>query len=832
MTVYERTLIEPEVEVPAARLDYAPPQVAPAPTPDWPRRLALIALLLITLLGGGLRFSSLDQPTIWGDEAATFRRTCGTYAELLDNLRSDGFTPLHYELYWWINQGMPLWAKSATVDEKITYDTALRLAPGRVTMGPVVMRLVPAIAGTLLVPAVYFFAVQVFDRRRALLAALLAAGSAYLLVYSRDAKMYMPLWLLATANAGCLLGWLRTVGHARRLYWWAWVASGVAMVGVHALGLFVPGLELLIVLTHPHPGHRRIGGAIGRTLAAPLLPLQACCAAVVRWTDGWDVDWWAERGGVGRRWQRTGETFRWPPLVPFLIGAAIIVAGPIGYYGHFNRYADKIYGDEGQQLDDPNFRRGSDLDWINAYNDGRDGSDLLLYTASAYLTGWEWPREVDQPQIAERTRVAMKAATGVLIGLLLLGLLPWRTAGRRIRRRAAGLPPTDDPPPRWRRVLWVAAWVALPLYVFYCMSMEGFSSPLYWPLAAIFDGPPVMKSLPAIGLPAWFGGDAMVAPGWWDRASNVFSQNWNSIVNAATAQNVRWLLLAGLTAAAVAGFFLCARTWRGRLPRLLATAAVVLIVFGLCVPIYLGLFIFRPTGGSSVWMPRYMGFIYPAMLIGMAALFTRLPTRPLRWGAVGLFLAVNLTQFAGRVYGGSEPPTDRIAADLVAAIPADPTAPAPQQTFVRMNFENNGAPGTGIMGTQAMRYFYVLKAHLKPGEDYGPEDIKNFWSPLERRYQPPLRGNFPYDRFVQAVARRANRPTSPKKVVVWQGLPRGRGWADDPVLTALNTGGNEWKLVDESIYPVRDHWTWRDLFTARRRAFERQDRPSTRPKGG
>src|ERR1041385_3152663 len=64
-------------------------------------------LLAITIFGGVLRLVRLDQPPLWADEAHTFTRVCGTYQQLIDILQYNGFVPLHYELYWWIKQGLP-----------------------------------------------------------------------------------------------------------------------------------------------------------------------------------------------------------------------------------------------------------------------------------------------------------------------------------------------------------------------------------------------------------------------------------------------------------------------------------------------------------------------------------------------------------------------------------------------------------------------------------------------------------------------------------------------------------------------------------------------------
>ena len=141
------------------------------------------AVIALTILGGMLRFIRLDHPPLLFDEAATYTRVVGIFRELLDILRYDGFAPLHYELYWLLR--------------KIT------------TLTPFMMRLVPAIAGTLMIPAMYFLARQVTSRRVATLAARSTAFSAYLLVYSRDAKMYMHLWLFGALFVASLLWWMR-----------------------------------------------------------------------------------------------------------------------------------------------------------------------------------------------------------------------------------------------------------------------------------------------------------------------------------------------------------------------------------------------------------------------------------------------------------------------------------------------------------------------------------------------------------------------------------------------------------------------------------------------
>jgi hypothetical protein len=106
-----------------------------------------------------------------------------------------------------------------------------------------------------MVPAMYFLARQVSSRRVATIAAAMTACSAFLLVYSRDAKMYMELWFAAALFVACLLWWMRT---GQRMAWLAWVAAACAMNGLHALGLCVLAAGVLIVLAHPMLTRRRL----------------------------------------------------------------------------------------------------------------------------------------------------------------------------------------------------------------------------------------------------------------------------------------------------------------------------------------------------------------------------------------------------------------------------------------------------------------------------------------------------------------------------------------------------------------------------------------------
>src|ERR1700683_88494 len=123
-----------------------------APPQSLSPRGALYVLLLLTLLAAAVRFPHLDRPPLLIDECFTFWRTCGTYGDLVDTLRDDGFVPLHYELLWWIKQGLPL-------------TSHFHIFPHGLFLTPTVMRFTPALFGTLMVPVIYFVSRQLFDRK-------------------------------------------------------------------------------------------------------------------------------------------------------------------------------------------------------------------------------------------------------------------------------------------------------------------------------------------------------------------------------------------------------------------------------------------------------------------------------------------------------------------------------------------------------------------------------------------------------------------------------------------------------------------------------------------
>jgi hypothetical protein len=337
--------------------------------------------------------------------------------------------------------------------------------------------------------------------------------------------------------------------------------------------------------------------------------------------------------------------------------------------------------------------------------------------------------------------------------LLILGLIPWRKV--RLRRMPM-------------LFAWLAAWLVIPAYATYCISVaqtgrrniEGFvpnfASPLEW------LNPP-----------------------------------WIAVII--------FLLLS-------ATFFFSDQSWRKRLSNTLGAILAAACVFAICFAVYLHLrsanmhAILNGDRWHSIWMPRYLGIVWPAMAIIASVLLLRLPTRPLRAAAIGFFVAVNLALFGARVFASSEPPADRIAADVSETFsPGNKTFRA--YTNVTDNF--GMAPGMGAMFTPPWRYYMVLFDNITTT----PMELRTFRG-----------GSFdrPFSRYtdVRPTAIEFDLKRSPQinRIVVWDRIDSYRPdpYANDPLKSLL---AQNWRKVGEQIYPARDHWTWEELFKCRRREY-------------
>jgi len=150
------------------------------------------ALLIITLLGGGLRFWQIGAQSLWLDEAFSFwlaRQPCADMLRWI--VQIDQHPPLYYLLLnGWLILG----------DDEAT------------------MRALSALFSTLTIPPIFILGRTLIDARTGLLAALLLAISPFHIWMAQEARMYALLAFNATWTMVALAHLLDgTPGRA----WWA-----------------------------------------------------------------------------------------------------------------------------------------------------------------------------------------------------------------------------------------------------------------------------------------------------------------------------------------------------------------------------------------------------------------------------------------------------------------------------------------------------------------------------------------------------------------------------------------------------------------------------------
>jgi len=401
----------------------------------------------------------------------------------------------------------------------------------------------------------------------------------------------------------------------------------------------------------------------------------------------------------------------------------------------------------------------------------------VLYTTSAFLLSWEWPRPQDmratQPAdvalwnreliygISPTYAHWMEFFTISLLALAALGALPWP---RRWRGQTV---PTPDAAARpwWRSLLWLAWWIVVPVYVFYCVSVPGFESPMMW-------------------------------------------LRQHSIWIAAGVALILWLAIP------------VNDSLRDRAQSALQMILVAAAILAVCQAIFMQ-FPDQPNG--SMWMPRYLAIVWPAFAIALCVLLMRLPGRPLRWFAIALLLGINLYKTITRLTEDTEPPLQQMAADVVNSDAARREligdrlvtwrpffADQPiTRTFIEQFRTDIPHPGHSDIYTMAGRYYLVMAENwaLTPFD---------FRSMAVNRFDDYFY-DIPPANDVQSVADDANSDRRLGRIIVWTRIGPGRN--EDNSLS--NLLGPKWRLVSDVEYFTRMHWLWQQLATYRRREFLR-----------
>jgi hypothetical protein len=219
----------PGAAVPAART-----------RPPW------LALAVVVVVGGLLRFVTLGAQSLWFDEAATWELTRLPFGEMLSALPDrESNPPLFYVLEWLTTRALG--------DSESS------------------LRLLSAVAGTALIAVAWAVGRAVGGRRVALATAALVAVNPLLVWFSQEARSYE---LLALTSAAALLLFLRSLddGRPRLLAWWALLAALALCSHYFACFVLVPQAAWLL---WRHPRRQAVLAACAAlvVVAVALLPL-------------------------------------------------------------------------------------------------------------------------------------------------------------------------------------------------------------------------------------------------------------------------------------------------------------------------------------------------------------------------------------------------------------------------------------------------------------------------------------------------------------------------------------------------------------------------------
>ena len=209
--------------------------------------ISRITLLLLTATCIALRLICLACKPFWFDEAFSVEVSRLTWTNIL-------------HLLWWREANMSL------------YYVLLRLWL-RFGRSPYFIRSLSVIIAAATVPAIYWLARQLFDRRVAIIAAALFTFNAYSVRYSQEARSYSLFVLLATLSSAWLVCWLSEPQCRLRGY----IGASVLAVYSHFYGLLLLAAHWLVLrLTRP----ARIKGTSAlrirrawRTIGILVLPL-------------------------------------------------------------------------------------------------------------------------------------------------------------------------------------------------------------------------------------------------------------------------------------------------------------------------------------------------------------------------------------------------------------------------------------------------------------------------------------------------------------------------------------------------------------------------------
>jgi mannosyltransferase len=267
-------------------------EAAPRATP-W-RPTATQLAIALTVLGGVLRFATLNVSSIELDESATLALVHRGFSGMLSHLSQSESTPPLYYIFVWA------WTKVFGA-------------------GPIGFRSMSALIGTITIPVMYLAGREI-SPRAGVWAAILTTVSPSMFFFSQQARAY---GLLVLLSAAAFVAWERALRtpSTRHLALWS-ALSGLALLAHYfAAFLFIAEAVVLIVRL----GWRRVALPIG---AVVIVGLALAPLAIHQRAEGKTN--WIEQQSLPRRIAESMKIFTvgaYGPLVLFALALSLLLVG-------------------------------------------------------------------------------------------------------------------------------------------------------------------------------------------------------------------------------------------------------------------------------------------------------------------------------------------------------------------------------------------------------------------------------------------------------------------------------------------------------------------------